>query len=151
MVSHSSRDAKVRLRKADLNAEDRYFLEVRITMEHLYIFLTILSTVYVQVVIKWQVNLAGPPPIVPEDKLWFLLRLMINPWIVSGFLAVFLGSFSWVAAMSKFNLSYAYPFTGLNFVLVILSSAIFFHESISTPKLIAVALIVAGIVIGSKG
>jgi multidrug transporter EmrE-like cation transporter len=120
-------------------------------MAHLYIFISILLIVYGQITIKWQVNLAGVPPIVPIEKLWFLLHLLLNPWIISGFVAAFLSSLSWMGAMSKFPLSYAYPFTGINFVLIIISSAIFFHESITLPKLIAMFLIVSGIVIGSKG
>ncbi len=120
-------------------------------MAHLYIFITIFLTVYGQITIKWQVSLAGMPPIVPSEKLWFILKLLLNPWIISALLAAFLASLSWMGAMSKFSLSYAYPFTGMTFILVIIGSAIFLHESITFPKLIAMFLIVSGIVIGSKG
>jgi multidrug transporter EmrE-like cation transporter len=120
-------------------------------MDHLYIFLTIFLTVYGQIIIKWQVNSAGVLPIEPIDKALFILRLLMNPWILSALFGAFLASLTWMAAMAKFSLSYAYPFVSLTFVLTIISASLFFHEAITTPKLIGMAAIVAGIIIGTKG
>jgi hypothetical protein len=39
-----------------------------------------------------------------------------------------------VAALTKFELSYAYPFMSLAFVLVLLSSALLFHETVTMPQ-----------------
>jgi multidrug transporter EmrE-like cation transporter len=54
-------------------------------------------------------------------------------------------------AMTRFDLSYAYPFMSLAFVFVLILSAIFFHEAVTIPKALGVALVVAGIIIGSYG
>jgi multidrug transporter EmrE-like cation transporter len=120
-------------------------------MAHLYILLTIILTVYGQIIIKWQVNSAGEFPVETNEKLFFVLRLLLNPWVISSFTCAFLAALSWMAAMTKFTLSYAYPFTSLTFVLVLTLSAVFFHDSITLPKAIGMGLIVAGIVIGSQG
>ncbi|MBD1878315.1 hypothetical protein [Coleofasciculus sp. FACHB-T130] len=120
-------------------------------MTHLYILLTILLTVYGQIIIKWQVNAAGSFPVEASEKLWFILRLLANPWIISSFACAFLAAVSWMAAMTKFTLSYAYPFTSITFVLVLSLSSIFFHDAITMPKVVGMGLIVAGIVIGSQG
>lgn len=117
---------------------------------HFYIFLTILFTVYGQLVIKWQVKSAGIFPNDVLQKVAFLFHLLLNPWVISGFAGAFLASLSWMAAMTKFPLSYAYPFMSFAFVLVLALSSIFFHESITSPKVIGMALIVAGIIIGSQ-
>ncbi|MDB9312956.1 EamA family transporter [Spirulina sp. CS-785/01] len=119
-------------------------------MSYLYIFFTILFTVYGQIVIKWQVQLAGAFPQENIGKLQYLTKLLLNPWVISGFVSAFLAALSWMAAMTKFDLSYAYPFMSLAFVLVMFFSAIFFEESITLPKSIGLALIVLGIIIGSK-
>lgn len=120
-------------------------------MNHLYIALTILFTVYGQLVIKWQVAGAGALPAGLADKIWFLLRLFLNPWIFSAFAAAFLASLAWMAAMTKFPLSYAYPFMSLSFVLVLMLSAAFFHEPLTWTKAVGMALLVSGLVIGSQG
>ncbi len=120
-------------------------------MAHIYIFIPILLTVYGQRVIKWQVRAAGALPTEPTDKIWFILRLLLNPWVISCFATAFLSALAWMAAMTKFTLGYAYPFMSLSFVLVVGLSAIFFHDSITVPKVVGLSFIVAGIIIGSKG
>ncbi len=120
-------------------------------MNHLYIFLTIFLTVYGQIVIKWQVNLAASMPHESIDKIYFMMRLLLNPWIISGFASAFLAAISWMAAMTKFQLSYAYPFISLAFVLVLILSNIFFKEPITIGKSIGMGFIVLGIIFGSRG
>ena len=119
-------------------------------MDYLYIFGTIFFTVYGQLVTKWQVAGAGAFPVEATEKLKFLLRLVLNPWIISSLTAAFLAFLCWVAAMTKFELSHAYPFTSLAFVLVLGLSAILFHEAITVPKVLGVAFIMVGIIVGSR-
>jgi multidrug transporter EmrE-like cation transporter len=119
-------------------------------MGYAYIALTIVLTVYGQVVIKWQVSLAGAMPSHAGEKVAFLLGVLLKPWVVSAFVAAFLASIAWMAAMTKFDLSYAYPFMSLNFVLVVALSAWFFHEAITLPRVIGLLLIVVGIFVGSQ-
>lgn len=119
-------------------------------MSYFYIFLTILFTVYGQIVIKWQVTLAGSFPQAHIEKLQYIIKLLLNPWVISGLVCAFLASITWMAAMTKFDLSYAYPFMSLAFVLVMFLSAIFFKEPVTIPKSIGLGLIILGIIIGSK-
>lgn len=120
-------------------------------MNYLYIAITIALTVFGQIAIKFQVAQAGPLPEAGGDKLQFLLRLLLNPWIVSAFAAAFLASVSWMGAMSKFQLSHAYPFMSLNFVIVLALSAWLFHEPMSATRIAGVALICVGTVVAAQG
>jgi multidrug transporter EmrE-like cation transporter len=117
-------------------------------MSYFYILLTIIFTVYGQIVLKWQVTGAGDFPEDSSDKFLFLMRLVLNPWVMSGFLAAFFASLTWMAAMTKLELSHAYPFMSLNFVFVIILSSLLFQETITPPKIVGLGLI---IVVGSKG
>jgi multidrug transporter EmrE-like cation transporter len=120
-------------------------------MSYVYVACTILLTVYGQLVIKWQVMGAGAFPDDPAGKLWFLAGLLLNPWIITALAAALLAAFSWMAAMTKLDLSHAYPFTSLSFVLVTFVSAWLFQEPVTVPKIAGIALICAGIVVGSQG
>ena len=120
-------------------------------MYYLFIFGSVLFTVYGQLILKWQVNQAGAFPADTIEKIWFILRLLFNPWVISGITGGFLALLCWMAAMTKFELSHAYPFMSLAFVLVLALSALFFHEAVTWPKMVGLALIVAGITIGSQG
>lgn len=118
-------------------------------MSHIYIVLTILFTVYGQLIIKWQVNAAGILPEKLNEKIYFIFSLLLNPWIITGFLSAFLASLFWMAAMTKFPISYAYPFTSLAFVLVVFLGAAFFNEPVTWSRVIGLTAIVAGIIISS--
>jgi multidrug transporter EmrE-like cation transporter len=120
-------------------------------MSYLYILATVLLTVYGQLVVKWQVSKAGALPGDPAEKAQFLLLLVLNPWVLSGFAAAFLAAVSWMAAMTKFELSYAYPFMSLTFPLVLVASALIFAEAITVYKIAGLTLIVAGIVVLARG
>ncbi len=119
-------------------------------MDHIYIFLTIIFTVYGQLILKWQMLQVGPLPANGADKVFFLLRLFLNPWVLSGFASAFVAAMSWMVAMTKFPLSYAYPYTGLVFALLLLFSSLLFHETVTMPKLIGTVLIVLGVVVASQ-
>jgi multidrug transporter EmrE-like cation transporter len=120
-------------------------------MHFIYILITIILTVYGQIVVKWQVNLAGVFPASSGDKILFLGKLLINPWVISSMAAALLAGMAWMAAMTKLNLSYAYPFMGLTFVLVLVLSGVFFGESMNWQKTVGVLLIMGGIALSSQG
>jgi len=56
-----------------------------------------------------------------------------------------------MAAMTKLQLSFAYPFMSLAFVLVMVASGLFFQETITVPKVVGMGLVVLGLIIGSRG
>lgn len=116
-----------------------------------YVLGTVLCTVYGQIVVKWQVAKAGALPPTLSEKILFLVHLVLNPWIMSGIVAAFFALLCWLAAMTKFELSYAYPFMSLAFVFVLILSAIFFHEAVTVPRVLGVLLIIAGIIVASRG
>ena len=120
-------------------------------MGYFYVFLTVFFTVYGQLILKWQVNEAGQLPVDLGGKVFFLFNLLLNPWILSGFVSAFVAAMFWMAAMTKLPLSHAYPFMSLAFVLVMFLSALIFYEPLTWAKVIGMVCIVVGIVIGSQG
>src|SRR5258708_23344680 len=119
-------------------------------MPYLFILATILLTVYGQFVVKWQVMNAGVMPEDTKGRMMFLVRIMLNLWVISAYIAAFLASLSWMMAVRQLDLSYAYPFTSLSFVFVVLLSPLLFRESLTLPKAIGLVLIVSGIIVGSR-
>lgn len=116
----------------------------------LCVALTIALTVYGQLIIKWQVLEAGNFPAGLGDRVTFLLKLLANPWVLSVYLAAAVGAVSWMAAMTRFELSAAYPFISLSFVLVLILSGVFFGEAITVAKSVGIGLIAAGLIVGSQ-
>jgi drug/metabolite transporter (DMT)-like permease len=120
-------------------------------MYYLCIFGTLFFTVYGQLIIKWQVIHAGLLPAEASERFSFLLRLILNPWIMSSLAGAFLAFLLWMIAMTRLELSHAYPFLSLSFVFVLGLSAIFFDETISIHKVLGSAFIIIGLIVGSRG
>jgi drug/metabolite transporter (DMT)-like permease len=117
---------------------------------HLFIALCLFFTVYGQLVLKWQIGGAGPLPPGGLDKLLFLLKQFLNPWIFSGFVSAFVASLAWMAAMTRFELGYAYPFMSLAFVIVMLFGVAFLGEPVSWAKVIGTLMVVGGLIVISR-
>ncbi len=92
----------------------------------------------------------GQLPAELTDKLIFLIKAIFDPYIFSSFFAAFIASLTWMAALTKFDLSFAYPFMSLAFIVVLVASYYLLHEPVNTAKLIGMLLIVIGLVIASK-
>ena len=112
---------------------------------HLYIALTLAFTVYGQLVLKWQIGHVSEMPADAAGKVLFLLRQFLNPWILSGFAAAVLASLAWMAAMTRFELNYAYPFMSLAFVLVMTFSVLFLGETLTVNRIAGTLLVIAGL------
>ena len=119
--------------------------------DHAYIAATIVLTVLGQVALRWRMRSMGALPEGAFDKLRFLLSALTDPVVFSGFAAAFVAGLAWMAAMTKFELAYAYPFMSLNFAIVLLLSGWVLAEPVSMTRLAGVALIVAGTIVAARG
>jgi drug/metabolite transporter (DMT)-like permease len=115
-----------------------------------FMAVTIALTVYGQLVIKWQVIDAGNYPAGWGDRIAFLGRLLINPWVISCFAAAGLAALFYISALTRFDLSVVYPFMSLSFVFVLILSSVFFGEAITPLKTIGIGMIVAGLAVASQ-
>ena len=119
-------------------------------MNYLYIFGTILFTVYGQIILKWRIGMYGSLPQSFQKGIFFISKLFLDPFILSGFVAAFLASLCWMAAMTKFEISFAYPFMSLSFIFVLIISGIVLGESISIGRFIGLAFIIVGLYISVR-
>lgn len=115
-----------------------------------YVGGTVLLTVYGQLIVKWQVDRSGAPPDGGGAKLRYVFDLFVNPWVITALLAAAVAAACWMLALTRLELSVAYPFVALSFVLVLVGSAVFFNEPLTTAKVLGIALVLAGLVLGSR-
>ncbi|MDJ0653484.1 MAG: SMR family transporter [Xanthomonadales bacterium] len=116
-----------------------------------YILGCVLFTVYGQLIIKWRVSGFQDLPGSFEGKLNHVVKALLDPFILSGLAAAFVAVGFWILALSKkIPLSYAYPFTSMSFILVLLASGLIFGEHVSWQKVVGVGLIISGIAISAS-
>ncbi|MEZ5172423.1 MAG: EamA family transporter [Bacteroidia bacterium] len=118
--------------------------------DFVYILMTVLLTVFGQLVFKWRMDMKGEFPQGVASKFQYIIWAYLDPWIISGFIAAFLASMFWSITLTKFELSFAYPFTSLSFILVLFLSTLLFKEPFTMNKLLGVLLIIGGLIIISK-
>ncbi len=120
-------------------------------LNHFYLLLAICFGVASQLIIKWQMSTFSFDDYETwQDKYALAFSMLLNPYIIISLILTLLAGVTWMIAMTKFEISYAYPFTLLGLVLVTIFSVVFFSESVNTYKLSGIVLIMLGIVVISK-
>jgi multidrug transporter EmrE-like cation transporter len=121
-------------------------------LSHLYLLLAISFGVVSQLIIKWQMSAFSFNDYETwQDKFALAFSMFLNPYIIISLTLTLLSGVTWMIAMTKFEISYAYPFTLLGLVLVTTFSVIFFGESVNTYKISGILIIILGIILISKG
>lgn len=85
-----------------------------------------------------------------EGLISFYLKIFLSPFVVIGVLLYTFSVFFWLYALSKVDLSFAYPFLALSYVLILLFCRFFLGESISPLRWAGILVICFGIVLISK-
>lgn len=80
-----------------------------------------------------------------------LLDVAFNPFVLLGLFLYFSSAAVWLLVLSKVEVSFAYPFVALGFLLTALLGRFFFHDSFSAGKIIGTLLIMAGVVVLARG
>jgi len=117
-------------------------------MAYIFLFLSIVANSLGQILMKYGADRLS------IDKLfaWGTLReVVFNPYVIAGIFTYVFGMFAWLFTLSKLELSVAYPFLALTYVVVFFAAAILFKETILISKILGVALIIIGIVLVSSG
>lgn len=94
-----------------------------------------------QMVMKTGMNQVGQ---IDAISLNVLARMFTNVYVVLGFAAYGLSSISYLMALSKLPLSFAYPMVGLGYVIVVFLSWLLLKEPVSLARWMGVLLICGG-------
>lgn len=74
-----------------------------------------------------------------------ILRGIFTPYVLAGFLLYGISSLLYLVALSRLDLSYAYPFVALSFVMVTLLSWYLLDETLPLLRVVGLVLILGGV------
>lgn len=77
-------------------------------------------------------------------------RMATSPWVMGGMVIYVSGIFFWLLALNRVDLSYAYPFASLSYVLIFLSSWLLLGEQITMPRVMGMLVICLGVVLVAR-
>lgn len=121
-------------------------------MKYLYVFGTLFFTVYGQIILKWRIGRLGWQPNSESIVAAVVgyIKFLFDPLIFSGFLSAFVASVFWMLAMTKFEITHAYPFMSLAPALVFILGVWLLGETFTWGKVIGLVLIMIGIIVTVK-
>jgi drug/metabolite transporter (DMT)-like permease len=70
--------------------------------------------------------------------------------VVGGFVFVFSGALFWLAVLSRWPLSMAYPLLSISYIIGIIASVIFLKEKVNMVQVLGVLVIVFGVFLISR-
>lgn len=76
--------------------------------------------------------------------------LASSPGVITGLAMYAVGTVVWLAVLSRTDLSQAYPFVGLSFIITAVLGYWIFHEPISAGRLLGTTLVIAGVVLVAR-
>ncbi len=85
------------------------------------------------------------------ELIFSAVRVLLNPWVFSGLSCYAISVVLWMYVLSKVQVSFAYPFLSVGYVIVLVAAYFLFREPVSAMKLSGVALICAGVVLVARG
>ncbi|MEI6753686.1 MAG: EamA family transporter [Paludibacter sp.] len=90
----------------------------------------------------------------PQTGLWDMVvsytKFLLDPFIFSGFLSAFIASVFWSMAMTKFQITEAYPFMSLAPAIVFILGVFLLNETFTIGKVIGLVLIIIGTIVTVK-
>lgn len=76
---------------------------------------------------------------------------LLNPGVLGGLALYAVGTLTWLTVLSRTDLSLAYPFVALSFIITSVLGWMIFHEALSPARVAGLALVVAGVVLCGRG
>ena len=112
--------------------------------------LIIISSITCSALAQIMLKLGMGKVVIESITLESLFRLFFNPFIMAGMLLYVTAMLIWLYVLKNVEVSYAYPFTALGFILVMAISYFFLAEQVTMLRIAGIALIIGGIFLISK-
>jgi multidrug transporter EmrE-like cation transporter len=74
-----------------------------------------------------------------------IAAIVLDPLVIGGLVLYFLAAAVWLFVLSKVEVSLAYPFVALGFVLTAIFGRLLFHEALSPARIAGTLLICGGV------
>lgn len=112
-----------------------------------YLFAGILLNAAAQLLLKAGTNRLGLVSLVPETLPSTLWQLLTNLPIMGGLFLYGISVLTWIAGLSRVDVSIAYPLLSLGYVVNALAAYFLFGEMITWQRALGIGIILIGVYI----
>jgi len=114
---------------------------------HSFLLLYVVFTLSSQIIMRWRVGAGSAASPTAPERFHFVATMLITPWVWVAIACTFFAGVSWMLALTRFDLTYAFPFTGVSFVLILVAGAYMFGEPVSIARIVGTLLVVLGLLV----
>lgn len=115
-----------------------------------YILISVLGGAIGQILLKTGMSQMGALTLSLNQLFNILWRMATNPFVVVGLGVYVMGTVFWLAALSRVDLSYAYPFASLSYIVMLIASILIFKENVTLLRLIGTLVVGLGVFLISR-
>lgn len=108
------------------------------------ILFTVLTNAAAQLMLKKGMTNLGGFDLQGDGIVWTVLRVVFNPFVFAGLCTFVVSMASHLIVLSKVQISYAYPFLSLAYVVVAIYAYFVFQEDLSPARIAGIGFIVLG-------
>lgn len=119
-------------------------------MVYVFILISAIGMAVAQLLLKKGMLIVGQLPRNFNELSPFFCKTFSNIYVISAFLVTIVVALLWIYCLSKVQLSIAYPFMALSYVLVVVMSAFLLNENVSITRWIGVIVICIGVFLASR-
>lgn len=116
-----------------------------------FILFTVLTNAAAQVSLKYGMMQLGTLSFAGTNPVLKLLQIVFSPFVFIGLCIFVISMASHLFVLSKVELSFAYPFLSLAYVVVAVIAYFLFHEDLNALRIGGIALICVGTVLIAQG
>jgi drug/metabolite transporter (DMT)-like permease len=74
-----------------------------------------------------------------------IFQTLFQPAVIGGLAIYGIGTLLWISAVARRNISFLYPLTALNYVIVSVGGRLWFGETISSARWTGIGIVVLGV------
>jgi drug/metabolite transporter (DMT)-like permease len=115
-----------------------------------YILISVLASIIGQLLLKVGMNRLGSITLSASQFLSVSWKMATNPYVFIGLAIYLAGTVFWLSALSRVDLSYAYPFASISYVVMLVASWMIFDEKITLGRVIGTVVIGIGVFLISR-
>lgn len=116
----------------------------------IYILISVLGGALGQILLKKGMSSMGPLTLSTNQAIPILWKMATNPYVIVGLGIYVIGTVFWLTALSRVDLSYAYPFASLSYVVMLIASWWLLDENISLLRIIGSIVVILGVILISR-
>jgi multidrug transporter EmrE-like cation transporter len=115
------------------------------------ILLSVTLNAVAQLLLRKAMLEIGSFSFVADQILAILPRVIVNPYIIGGMISYALSIGLWLTVLSRLEVSAAYPFLSVGYIIVAIAGYLFFAENLSLFRILGIACICLGVILISRG